>query len=319
MTEERMTACSPVAGDRMRVYLGIHVLLLCLCISIVHAGAVAAGPDLLVTDIAGEQYAYPGYPYHVTVTLENHGDQASGLASLLLFLENTANPGNSTILGTEPVEPVRTGLSLQIPVTLTVPEILSPGDYSLYVRVKGHSGSDLNLTGNIARLLPPVILQEKQLPDQEVLNREIISLILNKTNENRRNAGVPDLVPDDTLSRIAGNYAKNLAETGSLSHIDRSGKDPAERARDAGYPVTKEIEGGIREGIGENLAYVGTGMVAGIGYVDPTSSEAISGAIINGWMKSPGHRKNILDPLADRFGVGLSWNGKYYYAVQEFW
>lgn len=309
-----------ISGSRIRFFHLVQVILVCFTIGAIHTEAVPASPDLVVTDISGEQYAYPGYPYHVTVTLENRGDQTSGLVSVSISLRPSGDdPGNGTVLGTEPVEPVRTKTPVQVQVTRTVPETLPPGDYSLYVQVKDTSGSDRNQVGNIARLLPAVSVVEKRIPDQRLLNRKIVSLLLKKTNENRRNASVRDLVPDDTLSRIAENYAKTLAETGFLSHTDRSGKGPAERAQEAGYPVTKQIEGGIREGIGENLAYVGTGMVAGIGYVDPTSGEAIADAIMNGWMNSPGHRKNILDPLADRFGVGLVRNEKYYYAVQEFW
>ena len=60
-------------------------------------------------------------------------------------------------------------------------------------------------------------------------------------------------------------------------------------------------------------------MVTGVGYVDPTNGTAIGKALMDGWMKSPGHRKNILDPLADRIGSGVFWNDEYYYAVSEFW
>ena len=89
-----------------------------------------------------------------------------------------------------------------------------------------------------------------------------------------------------------------------FSHTDPDGHDQSDRAAAAGYNAVKEIKGGERIGVAENIAYIGTGNVAGYEYVNPTDPESIAKGIMTGWIKSPGHRANILDSLSNRIGVG---------------
>jgi len=45
--------------------------------------------------------------------------------------------------------------------------------------------------------------------------------------------------------------------------------------------------------------------VNGVAYYDWNSSEKIAGKALAGWMKSPGHRENILTPQWKREGIGV--------------
>lgn len=294
----------------------LTVMLLC---SIPAAVSGAMGPNLSITALSGEPFASPGYAYSSTVTISNSGDQTSGITSVSVFFRNASDPGDGITIATRGVDPIRYSEETSLAMTGTVPGDIPPGFYTLYGYLHQHGGRNQDQQGRIARLATDINVIPKDLPDQAILEKEITTLILEKTNENRRDEGIAELIYDPTLTDIAAAYAEVLSSTGRLSHTDRSGDGPAERAEAFGYQITKEIEGGLRVGIAENLAYIGTGMVTGAGYVDPTSADAIAGAIVSGWMNSPGHRKNILDPLADRIGVGISFNGEYYYAVQEFW
>ncbi|HOL40802.1 MAG TPA: CAP domain-containing protein [Methanospirillum sp.] len=281
-------------------------------------GAVSAGPSLTITGLTGEEAAYQGYPYQGTVTVRNSGDQTSGITTPYIFFTSPDNPDLNATISALPVDPIRPGTDITLPYIGTVSKDLPSGQYYVYGYVKG-SGRNPEKTGTIARITSPVPVLSKPLPDREALHKEIISTIRTVTNQNRIEKGLRPLIWDENLANIAEKYAEESARTGRLSHTDKNGDGPSERAKQTGYPVTKDIEGGVRIGIAENLAYIGTGMVAGVGYVDPTNGTAIGQALMDGWMKSPGHRKNILDPLADRFGAGLFWNGEYYYAVSEFW
>ena len=292
------------------------LLLISLCSS---TSAVSTGPSLEITGLSGEEIAHPGYPYTGTVTIANRGDQTSGITSLYVFFRSPRDPDLNTTISVIPVDPMQPGQSISLPYIGTVSSDLLPGEYQVYAYIKGTGSRDPKKTGILARIPSPVSLTFQPLPNQSVINDEIIATIRESTNENRIHEGLRPLIWDEDLARIAQAYARELARAGRLSHTDRNGNGPSERALAFGYPVTKDIEGGVRIGVAENLAYIGTGMVTGVGYVDPTNGTAIGTALMDGWMKSPGHRKNILDPLADRFGSGVFWNDMYYYAVSEFW
>lgn len=301
------------------IFYGSLIFFVLLSSLFVSASAVSKGPDLIITNISGQSEAFPGYAYEGVITIENPGDQTSGITSVILFFKSPEHPDHNATITSVPLDPLRPGQSVSLPYIGTVPEDLDVGEYHLYGYIKATGLRDPDETGTIGRLptLIPVIL--KPLPERSIFEQEIVDSIRDRTNENRVSKGLPPLVWDDNLAEIASGYAYEVSRTGKLSHTEKNGDGPAERAQAYGYPTTKEIKGGIRIGIAENLAYMGTGMVAGIGYVDPTNSTAIAKALMDGWMESPGHRKNILDPLADRFGVGIFWNGEYYYTASEFW
>ena len=306
-----------IKGNSPTVLRIILAAVLLCSIPAVVSGAM--GPNLTITALSGEPFASPGYPYSSTVTISNSGDQTSGITSVSVFFRNTSEPSDSITIATRGIDPIKYSEEISLAITGTIPGDISPGLYTLFGYLHQSGGRNQDQQGRFARLGTDIRVIPKDLPDQVILEEEIITRIFEKTNENRRDEGIAELMYDPILADIAAAYAKVLSSTGRLSHTDRNGDGPGERAEAFGYQITKEIEGGLRVGIAENLAYIGTGMVTGAGYVDPTSAEAIARAIVSGWMNSPGHRKNILDPLADRIGVGISFNGEYYYAVQEFW
>lgn len=96
------------------------------------------------------------------------------------------------------------------------------------------------------------------------------------------------LAKDSALRCAARNHSWDMSERGYFAHESPDGEDLADRAERAGFSWTR---------IGENIA-------AG----QPTASE-----VMDGWMSSPGHCENILDPSFDFIGVG------YYGADEPMW
>ena len=91
---------------------------------------------------------------------------------------------------------------------------------------------------------------------------------------------------------------------GYFSHDSPAGLDPTDRALAAGYPCDK----GDSYGLAENIFNVSN-----------TALHAnIADEIVTGWMNSPGHRQNMLDPSFDRIGVGVTFKGRTVYATQNF-
>jgi uncharacterized protein YkwD len=127
-------------------------------------------------------------------------------------------------------------------------------------------------------------------------------LIANLTNEFRRQEGRGELHSNPDLARAAQYFADYLARTDKFSHT-ADGKEPWERLTKFGYPYAISAE---------NIAWEFNS--AGF------TTRRLASALVEGWEKSPGHRKNMLDPDVTDIGVGVAKSAKTgrYYAVQEF-
>ncbi|HWQ64680.1 MAG TPA: CAP domain-containing protein [Methanospirillum sp.] len=300
--------------------LSCYLLLVFIFIPACTTAIISPWSDLTVSKISAPLTAYPGYPYPINVTVENHGNATSGLISVGFYLSTDDHlTKNDTYIQVTTGDPLAPGASVQLSSLDTMPLSVSPGSYRLFAYVEDHEGDEKHLLDNTALLTAPVKVQSRTLPDTGVLRNETAQIIFSMTNNFRAANNVSPLVWDDDLARLAVNYSDRMVAQKFFSHTDPDGHDQSDRAAAAGYKAVKEIKGGERIGVAENIAYIGTGDVAGYGYVNPTDPESIAKGIMTGWIKSPGHRANILDPLASRIGVGLSYNGEYWYASQEFY
>ncbi|WP_169806801.1 CAP domain-containing protein [Actinomadura macra] len=100
------------------------------------------------------------------------------------------------------------------------------------------------------------------------------------TNAERAKAGCKALRVDERLATAAGRHSADMAANGYFDHTSRNGDSPWKRMEDAGYPSPGA----------ENIAK---------GY-------ATAAAVVAGWMKSPGHRANILNCDLRAIGVGMA-------------
>lgn len=125
------------------------------------------------------------------------------------------------------------------------------------------------------------------------------------TNEARRKNGLPALEPDKTLTTLAREKSDDMIKHHYFSHPDPSGKTIKEK-----YAEVKPKVGGM-VGLGENISIQGKNA-----YNDPTTTAR---CIVDGFMVSPGHRKNILQPEFTHMGIGISIkDNKEYYTTQGF-
>jgi uncharacterized protein YkwD len=117
--------------------------------------------------------------------------------------------------------------------------------------------------------------------------------IVKLTNYQRAKAGCPALRLDSQLMLAARAHSAWMAQTGTFSHVGRNGSTFVSRITTAGYTAPRS----------ENIAY---------GY--RTGAD-----VITAWMRSDGHRANILDCGAKAFAVAAvySANGTPYY-TQDF-
>lgn len=100
----------------------------------------------------------------------------------------------------------------------------------------------------------------------------------------REKAGLPRLASREDLARIARAHSEYQARTGRTGHTGAGGSNPADRALGAGIAYRT---------LAENVAM-------NQGYADPVA------VALDGWMRSAGHRKNILNPVFTETGVGTA-------------
>ena len=91
----------------------------------------------------------------------------------------------------------------------------------------------------------------------------------------------PPVSLSGTLDDVARGHATDMAEKNYFEHVDPAGQSPADRVRAVGYQEKL---------VGENIAY------------GPKSVEEV----VQGWLDSPGHCENIMDPRFAEMGIGLA-------------
>jgi len=113
------------------------------------------------------------------------------------------------------------------------------------------------------------------------------------TNQQRVLHGCKAVAVSPSLTKAAVGHSAYMARTGTFSHTGAGNSSFAYRVKTAGYARP----------LGENIAFgYGTGV-----------------EVVKAWMKSPGHRANILNCKAKTIGVGVVYaaNGTAY-QTQEF-
>ena len=142
--------------------------------------------------------------------------------------------------------------------------------------------------------------------DQQTLERRIHELI----NQQRNGQGLSSLSFEQTLVGIARKHSEDMAQNSYFSHTNLRGLGPTERGNQVGYSCYKNYgsyyTSGIAENIFQNNLYTSTTYYNGIPVHAWSSLEEISQSTVNGWMNSPGHRKNILTSTYDREGIGVA-------------
>ena len=110
---------------------------------------------------------------------------------------------------------------------------------------------------------------------------ELMSLLVTQTNQRRHAAGCGQLDVDPDLIVASLRQSDYMADTGRFGHLGRNGSTFVARAHAAGYATPA----------GENIAW---------GY--DTATE-----VMDAWMASPAHRRNILNCDARSIGTGVRY------------
>lgn len=110
-------------------------------------------------------------------------------------------------------------------------------------------------------------------------NDRFVDEVIALTNIERAKVNAPPLKRRDELSKAASWLAEDMAANNYFAHVDRLGRHSADRLSAFGYASYSML--------GENIC---SGQ--------PTPAEAVAV-----WLKSPGHRANLLNPDFREIGV----------------
>jgi uncharacterized protein YkwD len=120
--------------------------------------------------------------------------------------------------------------------------------------------------------------------------RTMVRATLCVMNAERERRGLRPLKLNKRLSKAARRHARDMARRKYFAHDSLGGGTFVDRIRRTGY-----LRGAQSWFVGENLAW-------------GTLERSAPRAITKMWMRSPGHRANILSPSFREVGIGLAYD-----------
>ena len=135
-----------------------------------------------------------------------------------------------------------------------------------------------------------------------------------RVNEARVRQGFGALAWSDSLARLARVHSDDMARRAFFAHDNPDGENVNARATRLGLSCRIEQGRSIYTGFGENLfvtpRYTSAYRITENGRTTTRyawkAPESLPGAAVNGWLNSPGHRRNLLSPVFRREGLAAS-------------
>lgn len=115
------------------------------------------------------------------------------------------------------------------------------------------------------------------------MDYQFVNEVLKLTNEERSDRGLKPLKLNNRLMNTAEGHSQSMAMNDFVGHKDPTdGSSSQDRVEDSGYEWSRW---------GENVA----------------AGQSTPEDVINGWMNSPGHRSNVLNPNFTEMGIGYEF------------
>jgi uncharacterized protein YkwD len=146
----------------------------------------------------------------------------------------------------------------------------------------------------------------ESLPEGVQLLEPLAERLAELTSERRREAKLEPLEADPELLPAAQTHALDVLERGYLDHVTPGGVDPAERVA----LLHRRLVGRVGENLAEQQGLAAAQLEGQIG--------PLAAKIIDGWMQSPGHRENMLDPAYTHLAIAAAAKGEDVVVVQLF-
>lgn len=157
---------------------------------------------------------------------------------------------------------------------------LEPGTHQIELLARGPHGLEVIANFPVGVGEEPVV---ESADFSGILWAPTAEAFLQAANHIRQRSGLPPLQRDAALDRIADSHTRDMAKSRFFAHESPTRGSTHDRMRRAGFPYQR---------YGENIGRA-------------RSSEEIHTL----WLRSPGHRANLLDPGFTHIGVGVTTDG----------
>ncbi len=155
------------------------------------------------------------------------------------------------------------------------------GVYQVEVMVDGPLGPEVAVLFPLyVGLAPPSMAVQKIYPPATKRRKQVETRLLRLVNASRRKAGRTLLLPYLRLAKVARTHSADMRRSGFFGHLSPTRGDLATRLTDAGLDYAQASE---------NLA-ISSG---------PARAH-------DNLMRSPSHRRNIMDPKMTHVGIGVA-------------
>lgn len=164
------------------------------------------------------------------------------------------------------------------------------------------------------------------LADDDVNTTRVEHEVHARINEIRSERGLQPLRHDPELQDIARGHSQSMATNDYLAHEAPDGDTFEDRYQQAGYDCRVSTGSNRYTTGGENVAYTYASSDIDADYGDTVNYNGnetkIARGIVSGWMNSPSHRENLLQPYWENEGIGVAVSEtdgkKKVYATQNF-
>ncbi|WP_101295090.1 CAP domain-containing protein [Halegenticoccus soli] len=166
--------------------------------------------------------------------------------------------------------------------------------------------------------LPPLGGDDREPADRPAVSDEAVQHGVNRTaleyaihaevNDRRTERGLDPVAFDPELREVARYHSEDMAERGYFAHVSPEGEDLSDRYEKFGYECRVRVSGLKYATGGENIAknYRGAPVATDGGVERYETEEELAAAIVEGWMNSPSHRENLLQPYWENEGIGVA-------------
>ncbi|MBD3319337.1 hypothetical protein GF342_05510 [Candidatus Woesearchaeota archaeon] len=149
-----------------------------------------------------------------------------------------------------------------------------------------------------------------------------LSLLVHELiNKERTSRGLTPLSYDGALQTIAEGHSEDMVNRNYFSHYSPEGLTFSDRYAQRQYSCRVPVEDVAYTGA-ENIAIIPLVSTYELHSGTPLSYNTLEGMaalVVDGWMKSKGHRENILKPYWSVQGIGIGVNESLdYYVTQNF-
>lgn len=143
-------------------------------------------------------------------------------------------------------------------------------------------------------------------------SKSIEKIILKYVNKSRKKRGINPLKSNFGLRRVARAHSKHMARVGKIwhGHGVHIAKDRITYPKGFLGFLMKIFTPYTYSSGGENVAMIGGKF---------KSSKLLANKFHKMWMKSPGHKRNILDSNFSKIGIGVKKGRRGYFATELFY